>query len=542
MNPPTRTQQPTSNLVAPAHEFEDLVVGKDVVELFSTGMYVDPLTLYREYVQNAVDAVDAAREEGLFTERNDGSIRIAVDPALRQVRILDNGGGIPAEEALRVLTAFGGSQKRGTLARGFRGVGRLAGLAYCQSLTFRTKAAGEAQGVEIRWDCRRLRSLLRDADYRGDLAQIVRDIVTTEAGPIEDPADHYFEVQLDGVVRVPNDALLNEDAVQRYLSQVAPVPFSPEFKFAKDIEEYLAPHLTHGHFNIRVNDSAPLVRPFRNEVSLTETKKDHYVDWQKLEFQDPDVGLIAVGWLLHHNYMGALKAEPEIRGLRARVGDIQVGGEDVFGQIFTERRFNSWVVGELHVLDRRIVPNARRDNFELNRPYGELFNQLSIWGRRLTQRTRDSSLRRARVKTFERNARRADELLATLEKPLLEAVAGESLRRDLANAFLEMDKVSQSDLLGGLDREVLRARLDGLLARNANRQSLGEEQEREALSAFPEVERTAYQRVLTLVFECSESHAAGSALVEQVTRRLLNSYQSGPAASPCAQAQSGSSG
>ena len=37
------------------------VVGKDVLELLSTAMYVDPLTIYREYVQNAADAIDEAR-------------------------------------------------------------------------------------------------------------------------------------------------------------------------------------------------------------------------------------------------------------------------------------------------------------------------------------------------------------------------------------------------------------------------------------------------------------------------------------------------
>ena len=30
---------------------------------------------------------------------------------------------------------------------------------------------------------------------------------------------------------------------------------------------------------------------------------------------------------------------------------------------FTEERFNRWCVGELHILDSRIVPNARLDYF-----------------------------------------------------------------------------------------------------------------------------------------------------------------------------------
>src|SRR3546814_11761957 len=68
--------------------------------------------------------------------------------------------GIPVSEAPRRLLAIGGSRKRGTDARGFRGIGRLAGLAYCRQLLFRTRAAGDTEVVELSWDCMRLRAAL----------------------------------------------------------------------------------------------------------------------------------------------------------------------------------------------------------------------------------------------------------------------------------------------------------------------------------------------------------------------------------------------
>jgi hypothetical protein len=43
---------------------EEIVIGKDVLELVSSAMYVDPLTVYREYIQNAADAVDDAKRRG----------------------------------------------------------------------------------------------------------------------------------------------------------------------------------------------------------------------------------------------------------------------------------------------------------------------------------------------------------------------------------------------------------------------------------------------------------------------------------------------
>ena len=43
-----------------------VIVGKDLLELLSSTMYVDPLTIYREFIQNATDAIDKADEEGLY--------------------------------------------------------------------------------------------------------------------------------------------------------------------------------------------------------------------------------------------------------------------------------------------------------------------------------------------------------------------------------------------------------------------------------------------------------------------------------------------
>jgi len=48
--------------------FTDMViVGKDLLELLSSAMYVDPLTIYREFIQNATDAIDEAEEEGMYS-------------------------------------------------------------------------------------------------------------------------------------------------------------------------------------------------------------------------------------------------------------------------------------------------------------------------------------------------------------------------------------------------------------------------------------------------------------------------------------------
>ena len=37
---------------------ENIFIGKDILELLSSSMYVNPLSIYREYVQNAVDSIE----------------------------------------------------------------------------------------------------------------------------------------------------------------------------------------------------------------------------------------------------------------------------------------------------------------------------------------------------------------------------------------------------------------------------------------------------------------------------------------------------
>ena len=39
---------------------KDVVIGKYAIESLTTGMYTDPFVIYREYIQNATDAIDEA--------------------------------------------------------------------------------------------------------------------------------------------------------------------------------------------------------------------------------------------------------------------------------------------------------------------------------------------------------------------------------------------------------------------------------------------------------------------------------------------------
>ena len=71
-------------------EDPDVFVGKDVLELLSSSMYVNPLSIFREYVQNATDAIDDALDSGILKSLDEGKIEINLDHIDRRVVIRDN--------------------------------------------------------------------------------------------------------------------------------------------------------------------------------------------------------------------------------------------------------------------------------------------------------------------------------------------------------------------------------------------------------------------------------------------------------------------
>ncbi len=496
-----------------------VVVGKDILELLTTAMYLDPLSILREYVQNAADAIDSAQAQGVLAGGEAGRIDLEVHSDTRELMVRDNGVGVPGAEVERILASFGASEKRGKGLRGFRGVGRLGGLGYARALIFRTRAIDDPEITEIHWDCRELREQLASGDKR-ELEDVVRSIVTvrrTKAAKQVDP--HFFEVRLEGVVRLWNDRLLNVEGVSQYLSQVCPLPLSPDLPFAAEIEGHIGRYLPRKAFQIYLNGAAkPLCRPYTADFLVSTTKRDRFVACQLLEFPGLDGQPAAAGWILHHNYLGAIKATPTIRGLRARVGDMQVGDEQIFINSFPESRFNSWVVGELHVLDHRILPNGRRDDFEHNATYGALVNQLVPLCRDLAHRCRASSMSRSRFFRFEKNEKRVKELMRVLRLRLSDGRSLRTMLREVDQRLHQMAGTAQSALFPDAVTVRLQRRLKRLMSL---RERVGAADYAITRgSIVPARKKRFYAEVVRLVSACAPNKHVGLSIAKRIGTML----------------------
>jgi hypothetical protein len=496
-----------------------IVLGKDILELLSSSMYVDPMTIYREYAQNSADAIDDARELGLLTPRARGKLQINIDAVARSVRIRDNGTGVAWPQFAERLSNLGASAKRGTTARGFRGVGRLAGLGYCQELIFRSRAQGEDLVSELRWDCRSLKSALRTSRPGQHLIGLIQEVVSVRRVPAEGQPPRFFEVELNGVIRHRNDRLLNPVAVSDYLSQVAPVPFSPEFTFGEEITAALKPHVNLGELEIYIDGAElPVYRPHRNEFTTGE-QVDKVTALEMKEILGINGELAAIVWILHHGYLGAIPSNVLAKGIRLRTGNVQVGDHALLEELFPESRFNGWAIGEVHIVDKKVVPNGRRDHFEQSAHFDNLLNQLTPIAREIAKRCRDSSISRNWVQKFELHKRAALEKAKAIARGGLSRAVKQAHADSVATSLKALRVVIVTRHISDEVRAQLSAQTTSIEARIAKLVGTDASGSDPLLRFKPQV-RSAYQRMIELVYECTASSAAANALVEKILERL----------------------
>jgi molecular chaperone HtpG len=492
-------------------------VGKDILELLTSSMYVDPMSLYREYIQNAADAVDLAKATGELETR--GHVEIRIDPSARSISVRDNGAGLGSDQFVHQLTALGGSTKRGAGFRGFRGVGRLAGLAFCQELVFRSRQARETTVHELRWDSREIRALLRSGDTSQDLRDVIaRGVQKRELSSRNWPA-RFFEVELKGVVRYRDDRLLNEEAVSNYLAQVAPVAFHPEFAFGDQISSFLKEGgLRPSIIDVKLHGRGPVFRPHSNVVSMGKSVETRFRELRTLVTPGRDGGIAALTWFLDHDYRGALPSSSLVEGWRVRSGDIQVGDNGLLEWLFPESRFNAWCVAETHVIDARILPNGRRDHFEQNAHYFDLINHLAPQARQIAQRCRASSIARNAVRSIDTRLAECAEQLHALERGVMPGKYATKYTKQLHNALTNLQRLSTRNSVALEPRRDYQTRISHLKERLRRLET--DRQRTNPLERFPPSQRCILTEIFTAIYEEDNSLHQAQSLIDTILSRL----------------------
>ena len=374
----------------------EYIFGAHILESLTTGMYKDSRMIFREYIQNSCDSIDKAEKLGIL-EHDDGRIEIEIDHERRNITIRDNAMGIESKDFVRVMGSIGDSDKHIGEDRGFRGIGRLCGLAYCETLIFTSKFMGENVISRLECNAKILRNLLNERNSgvnRYTASEVLSFVNEFTQEQSEETEAHYFTVELINITDINNENnhLLNYENVRDYLSFTAPLPYHMTFiPFRSKIYEH-ADKLGFkiDEYYISLNDE----QLFKQYTPRFSTRKgyDEIFDIEFENFRDINNNLLAWFWYGVSHFRGAIDERNLMRGIRLRKGNIQIGNEYTLREFFSEARGNSYFIGEIFCISADLIPNSQRDYFSENIVLAELEKQLRIYLRQLSKTYHEGSV------------------------------------------------------------------------------------------------------------------------------------------------------
>lgn len=423
-------------------------VGAFVLETLTTGMYTNPLDALREYVQNAFDSVqNAIRLKKL--EPGAARIELFIDEKRTALRIHDNGLGISREEVASRLINVGMSGKTMADNAGFRGIGRLAGIAYCQRLVFRTRSEGENELHEVIFRCNDLRnSMSPGKEQNEEVADVLQRHTETKHKKTQ-KGDPFFEVEMEGI-KPEGRIFLEWQKIQTYLAQVAPVGFdSSSFAPTGEIYAWLKSRaIALPEVSLKLHAGKlkqEVFKPYQRLVYKTRRERLD-INVKGVRFYPDNAKADSPFWLWYaETNLPGMYEDDAVCGFRLRKNNIALGMDERMTEIFAEvsdsnARFNSYFMGEVYIQSPDTIPNARRDGFEDGAAWIEIRKELVKFAEERSREIREASKERSMD---------IEKLLRPVEKQLVDA------RRRVAVGFASKDERESFDAELGKSLEKL---------------------------------------------------------------------------------------
>ena len=339
-------------------------VRKKILSMLMFQLYSDERTIYREYVQNALDSINKAIDTRVLNQAKDGVVHIDIDVKHKVIKIKDNGAGIESANAVRTLLDISPSNKDGVSQAGMYGIGRLVGGGYCHELIFRTSARGEAIGTQITFDVDKIWQMVEKDDEDYLATYVINECTRREPIPAEE-SEHYFEVELNGVKDDAAPSLLIPSAIIDYLREVAPVEYKSEFKnlliykSTADKPEFKSRHEGLEKVQVFVG-TTKIEKQYGLKIVGT---KDDINNLEYFEIVDKKFGSLGWGWYALTKYTIQIPKDDKLAGIRLRAHNIQIGDATLLSgtKYWKEDRSNSYFYGEIFVTHPHIRPNGARD-------------------------------------------------------------------------------------------------------------------------------------------------------------------------------------
>jgi molecular chaperone HtpG len=365
----------------------EIRMGLRLLETLTSALYEDPIILFREYVQNSADAYNDAIKNNILFVLDDFGIDINIDPNLSSIIITDNGYGIPESEFIVKMRKIGSSDKSQSLDQiGFRGIGRLSGMPFCEKLIFINKPIGLKKCLIYTWDGEAFYDLLNeepDHELGDAVDRISRPSEENYEGPI---GDHFFRVELHGYKYEIKELIDSQDFKQR-LSMLLPLKYSPDFSYKEIIknkyEQEMGESLDKFSFMVSMNGEY-LYKPYENKHIL----ESDIIFWELKDKTDGIENKFGILWFTFNRKMSTNPIS-EPYGILVRSKNMLMGDRESLENAIARNK-NDYVAtyrelaqtlrgvyGEMLLKSPRLHDNARRDWFRIDNASIELRNIIA---------------------------------------------------------------------------------------------------------------------------------------------------------------------
>lgn len=378
----------SAEMPAPAApESEELVYAAAVV-ILADDLYPRKLEIVREYIQNASDALDSfSRVSDVINDPTDPLIKVSIQG--RSLIIWDNGIGMDAAE-IQKLKRIAYSEKKVGREAGYKGIGRLAGIAVAKKLIISSTSFGDPQLHRFEFRARDLHADIDEARRRGaqeSATAVLNRHITISAIDV-DPRDHYTMVELREIDD-PDSDLLDATKLREFVGDIAPVGFDPSFTHAATITSALrreVPDYSPKTIWLATGpgERVQVFKPYTNEMELADP------DFVPIRDQGGD--MVAYCWYAAKGrpILGKMRPTGKIftvssgeskeerrrfAGLVYKLFGFSIGDRTLPLKTLWPKEYTRplWFTGEIHVINKDVTPTTDRSNFVENSASKDLY-------------------------------------------------------------------------------------------------------------------------------------------------------------------------
>ena len=358
---------------------KNIYVGRNLLETLTSALYESPIILFREYVQNSLDAYNESQKKGYAPIEN-FSVDISIDKKTRTIKIRDNGYGIESKVAFeKDMLSFGDSRKSDkSQFIGFRGIGRISAVPFCEKLTFINKASGQEKKNICEWKGETFKQLINN-DYKDtkSFEDVIKRIVAVwdEDGSID---EHFFEVVIENYTKEVEEVIENKN-FEVNLRKLLPLKYDSEFtKSAEIISRY------NSFMNEHFEKYMCCIKLNGKELTKRYTDKEHILasDIIFVEIRDKTTignnegDKAGIMWFTFNQLMTAKRNDKDY-GIMVRSKNVLMGTNDTFADLCEDSSEHvasysqlaatlRGVYGELLINSINLKDNARRDWFKVD--------------------------------------------------------------------------------------------------------------------------------------------------------------------------------